>query len=42
MLATLREFASLAEHFDDGALLGSRQNDECQIDSIGQTWAVVR
>ena len=76
MLATLREFASLAEqrsdaaraawcreradalqkaleehawdgdwyrraYFDDGALLGSRQNDECQIDSIAQTWAVI-
>ena len=76
MLATLREFASVAEqrsdgaraawcreqadalqkaleehawdgdwyrraYFDDGAPLGSRQNDECQIDSIAQTWAVI-
>jgi cellobiose phosphorylase len=76
MLATLREFASLAEqrsdtaraawcrqrvnalqtaleerawdgdwyrraYFDDGAPLGSSENDECQIDSIAQTWAVI-
>jgi cellobiose phosphorylase len=76
MLATLREFASLAEqrsdaaraawcreraealsgaleehawdggwyrraYFDDGVPLGSAQNDECQIDSIAQTWAVI-
>jgi len=76
MLATLREFASLAEqrgdaaraarcrlradalqkaveerawdgdwyrraYFDDGAPLGSAQNEECQIDSIAQTWAVI-
>jgi cyclic beta-1,2-glucan synthetase len=27
--------------FDDGTPLGSRQNDECQIDSIAQTWAVL-
>ncbi len=26
--------------FDDGTPLGSHQNDECQIDSIPQTWAV--
>ncbi len=27
--------------FDDGAPLGSAQNDECQIDSIAQSWAVL-
>jgi cyclic beta-1,2-glucan synthetase len=27
--------------FDDGTPLGSCQNDECQIDSISQTWAVI-
>jgi cyclic beta-1,2-glucan synthetase len=27
--------------FDDGTPLGSAQNDECQIDSIPQTWAVL-
>jgi cellobiose phosphorylase len=27
--------------FDDGPSLGSKQNDECQIDSIAHTWAVV-
>lgn len=26
--------------FDDGTPLGSRENDECQIDSLAQTWAV--
>jgi cyclic beta-1,2-glucan synthetase len=26
---------------DDGAPLGSIRNDECQIDSIAQTWAVI-
>jgi cellobiose phosphorylase len=44
--------ASLEEHgwdgawyrrayFDDGTPLGSATNDECQIDSIAQTWAVI-
>jgi cyclic beta-1,2-glucan synthetase len=28
-------------YFDDGTPLGSVQNDECQIDSIAQTWAVI-
>ncbi len=28
-------------YFDDGTPLGSAQNDECQIDSIAQTWAVL-
>ena len=28
-------------YFDDGVPLGSRQNDECQIDSLTQTWAVM-
>ena len=28
-------------YFDDGTPLGSAQNDECRIDSIAQTWAVV-
>jgi cyclic beta-1,2-glucan synthetase len=27
--------------FDDGTPLGSAQNDECQIDSLAQTWAVI-
>jgi cyclic beta-1,2-glucan synthetase len=28
-------------YFDDGTPLGSAQNDECRIDSIAQTWAVM-
>ncbi|MGA8163842.1 MAG: glucoamylase family protein [Waddliaceae bacterium] len=28
-------------YFDDGTPLGSRSNDECQIDSISQTWGVI-
>jgi cellobiose phosphorylase len=28
-------------YFDDGTPLGSAQNQECQIDSIAQTWAVI-
>ena len=28
-------------YFDDGSPLGSAQNDECRIDSIAQTWAVI-
>jgi cyclic beta-1,2-glucan synthetase len=28
-------------YYDDGTPLGSRQNDECQIDSIAQSWAVL-
>ncbi|HZZ72149.1 MAG TPA: glucoamylase family protein, partial [Pirellulales bacterium] len=28
-------------YFDDGTPLGSSQNDECQIDSIAQSWAVM-
>ncbi|TKI08360.1 glycosyl transferase [Martelella alba] len=27
--------------YDDGAWLGSRENDECRIDSIAQSWAVL-
>ncbi|XBS68343.1 hypothetical protein ABK905_16525 [Acerihabitans sp. KWT182] len=27
--------------FDDGTWLGSRQNDECRIDSIAQSWSVL-
>lgn len=27
--------------FDDGSWLGSHDNDECQIDSIAQSWAVL-
>jgi cellobiose phosphorylase len=27
--------------FDDGTVLGSSDNDECQIDSISQSWAVI-
>jgi cyclic beta-1,2-glucan synthetase len=28
-------------YYDDGTPLGSGQNDECRIDSIAQTWAVL-
>jgi cyclic beta-1,2-glucan synthetase len=28
-------------YFDDGTPLGSQQNDECKIDSIAETWAVI-
>jgi cyclic beta-1,2-glucan synthetase len=28
-------------YFDDGTPLGSAQNDECQIDSIVQSWSVI-
>ena len=28
-------------YFDDGTPLGSEQNDECRIDSLAQTWAVI-
>jgi len=28
-------------YFDDGAPLGSASNDECRIDSLGQSWAVI-
>jgi cyclic beta-1,2-glucan synthetase len=28
-------------YFDDGTPLGSAQNDECRIDSLAQTWAVI-
>jgi cyclic beta-1,2-glucan synthetase len=28
-------------YYDDGSPLGSAQNDECQIDSISQSWAVL-
>ncbi|WP_417560067.1 GH36-type glycosyl hydrolase domain-containing protein [Marinomonas sp.] len=28
-------------NFDDGSWLGSKDNDECQIDSIVQSWAVL-
>lgn len=31
----------LRAFFDDGTPLGSAQNDECQIDSIAQSWAVM-
>ena len=27
--------------FDDGSWLGSQESDECQIDSIAQSWAVI-
>jgi cyclic beta-1,2-glucan synthetase len=27
--------------FDDGSWLGSKESDECQIDSIAQSWAVI-
>ncbi|HUM46357.1 MAG TPA: hypothetical protein PLD84_05490, partial [Chitinophagales bacterium] len=28
-------------YFDDGTPLGSKENDECQIDSIAQSWSVL-
>jgi cyclic beta-1,2-glucan synthetase len=28
-------------YFDDGTPLGSQQNDECRIDSLSQSWAVM-
>jgi cyclic beta-1,2-glucan synthetase len=28
-------------YFDDGTLLGSARNEECRIDSIAQSWAVI-
>jgi cyclic beta-1,2-glucan synthetase len=28
-------------YFDDGTPLGSAENDECQIDSIAQSWSVI-
>ncbi|HZK33951.1 MAG TPA: glucoamylase family protein [Bacillota bacterium] len=28
-------------YFDDGTPLGSEQNEECQIDAISQSWAVI-
>ena len=28
-------------YYDDGTALGSAQNDECRIDSISQSWAVL-
>lgn len=28
-------------YFDDGTPLGSSENDECKIDSLSQTWAVI-
>ena len=28
-------------YFDDGTPLGSKQNDECRIDSIAQSWSVI-
>src|SRR5207249_3876116 len=28
-------------YYDDGTALGSAQNDECRIDSIAQSWAVL-
>ncbi len=31
----------LRAFYDDGSLLGSNQNNECQIDSIAQSWAVL-
>ncbi len=28
-------------YFDDGSPLGSKENDECQIDAIAQSWAAI-
>ncbi len=46
MLASLEQQAWDGEwyrraFFDDGTPLGSADNDECQIDSIAQSWAVI-
>ncbi|MBP2648302.1 MAG: glycosyltransferase 36, partial [Gemmatimonadetes bacterium] len=45
-LATMLELAWDGDwyrraYYDDGTPLGSAQNDECKIDSISQTWAVL-
>jgi cyclic beta-1,2-glucan synthetase len=45
-LATMLELAWDGDwyrraYYDDGSPLGSAQNDECKIDSIAQTWAVL-
>ncbi|HKL79298.1 MAG TPA: hypothetical protein VJ888_02555 [Mobilitalea sp.] len=31
----------LRAFYDDGTKLGSKENDECQIDSISQSWSVI-
>ena len=31
----------LRAYYDDGTPLGSAQNNECKIDSLGQSWAVI-
>jgi cellobiose phosphorylase len=31
----------MPRHFDDGSPLGSQSNEECQIDSIAQSWSVL-
>jgi cellobiose phosphorylase len=31
----------LRAFFDDGSKLGSKENDECRIDSISQSWSVI-
>ena len=36
-----RRSACFRAYFDDGTPLGSATNDECQIDSIAQSWAVI-
>ena len=28
-------------YFDDGTPLGSRENPECQIDSLAQSWSII-
>lgn len=28
-------------YFDDGKILGSKKNDECSIDAVAQSWAVI-
>jgi cellobiose phosphorylase len=28
-------------YFDDGTPLGSKENDECRIDAIAQSWAII-
>ena len=31
----------LRAFYDDGSKLGSKENDECRIDSISQSWSVI-
>lgn len=46
LLQSLEEYAwdgewYLRAFYDDGSKLGSKENDECKIDSISQSWSVI-